>query len=148
MDTQNIEIVLKYIHFVCIFVIVGSLIAEFVLLGPRVSRKELARISRIDGLYGLASMILLAAGLSLWFWVGKPADYYSKNPLFLMKIGLFILIGLLSIKPTIFFIKERKGDAEEEVEIPRSIRTMLRMEIIILFMIPIFAVMMAKGIGL
>jgi putative membrane protein len=58
------------------------------------------------------------------------------------------VIGLLSIYPTVFFIKNRKGDPEEMVTIPKSIFWMIRLELLLVFSIPILAGMMAKGIGM
>lgn len=146
---MSTELILRYVHFTSIFAIVGCLVAEHLLLKPSLSRKELLRISKIDGIYGFAVLILLAAGLTLWFGGhGKPMEFYSKNPIFHTKLALFAGIGLLSIYPTVFFIKNRKGPAGEKVQIPLSLFWMIRLELILLFLIPILAGMMAKGIGL
>src|SRR5690242_2822278 len=104
------EILLRYVHFISIFGIVGSLVSEHMLLKKEMTRAELKRLSRIDAVYGLAALTLLGAGLTLWFsGVGKPAYYYSHNWIFHLKITCFALLGVLSIYPTIFFIKNR-GD--------------------------------------
>ncbi len=113
------------------------------------TRSEVSLLARIDSVYGLAAVILLLAGLTLWLGsIGKPAEFYSKNWIFLTKICLFIAIGLLSIYPTVFFIKNRKGQPDEFITIPKVIFWMLRLEILLVFMIPILAGLMAKGIGL
>ena len=90
-----------------------------------------------------------AAGLTLWFGgYGKPTEFYSQNPIFHLKLSLFVGIGLLSIYPTVFFIKNRKGLPDEKIRLPKSLFWMIRFELILLFLIPILAGMMAKGIGL
>jgi putative membrane protein len=61
---------------------------------------------------------------------------------------LFVIIGLLSIYPTVFFIKKRKGNPTELVTIPKSIFLMIRLELVLVFTIPLLAGLMAKGIGL
>lgn len=143
------ELILRYFHFVSIFVIVGSLVSEHLLLKPTLSRKEINLISRIDGIYGLAVLTLLAAGLTLWFGgFGKPTEFYSQNPTFHLKLSLFVGIGLLSIYPTVFFNKNRKGNPDEILSVPKAIFWMIRLELILLFLIPILAGMMAKGIRL
>lgn len=141
------EILVKYLHFLCIFGIVGALVSEHLLLKETMTRAQIKRLARIDGVYGLAALLLLAAGLTLWFGVGKPAEFYSKNYLFHTKVGLFVLIGLLSIVPTVFFLKNQKGDLTEEVKIPTHIKMLVRLELLILFIIPLLASLMAKGIG-
>lgn len=142
------ELVLRYLHFISIFAIVGSLVSEHLLLKKSLSRKELDRLSKIDGVYGLAALVLLGVGMTLWLGgIGKPTEFYSNNPIFHIKLTLFVLIGLLSIYPTVFFLKNRKGDPDEIVTIPKAIFWSLRLELFLLFTIPILAGLMAKGIG-
>jgi len=146
---MTVEIILRYLHFISIFAIVGSLVSEHVLLKREMRRSELNQVARIDAVYGLAAITLLAAGLILWLGsIGKPAEFYSKNWIFQIKISFFIVIGLLSIYPTIFFIKNRKGNTDEIVKIPQTIFWMLRLELILVFIIPLLAGLMAKGTGL
>lgn len=142
------EILLRYLHFISIFTIVGTLAIEYVLLKPTLTRKEIAYLAKIDGLYGLAAITLLGAGFTLWFGVGKPAAFYSDNPVFWAKIGLFVIVGILSIAPTLFFNKHRKGEATDIIEVPKSLKRNVSLELILLLIIPILAGIMAKGIGL
>lgn len=143
------EILLRYVHFTSIFFIVGSLFTEFVLLKKEMSRSELARLARIDAVYGIASIALLAAGLTLWLGsIGKPSEFYTNNPIFLIKLGLFTVVGLLSIYPTVYFLRNRKGNENERIITPKAIIWMLRLELILIFVIPLFAGLMSKGVGL
>ncbi len=145
---MTLEILLRYIHFISIFTIVGSLSAEAVLLKSTMTRKELSRLARIDGLYGIAAISLLGAGLTLWLGgFGKTEYFYSKNWIFHTKILLFLVVGILSIKPTVFFLQQRKGNPGDTVSIPGSIKTLLKIELILLVIIPLLAGLMAKGIG-
>jgi putative membrane protein len=142
------EIILRYIHFISIFAIVGSIVSEHLLLKKEMTRHELGRLARIDAVYGIAALSLLAAGLTLWLAsLGKPAVFYTKNWIFHTKLTCFILVGLLSIYPTVFFIKNRKGNPDELVKIPSLVFWMLRFELLLLFVIPLLAGLMAKGIG-
>jgi putative membrane protein len=145
---MNLEILLRYVHFISIFAIVGSLVAEHLLLKKTLSRTEIERLSKIDGIYGLAVLVLLVVGLTLWFGgYGKPTEFYNQNPIFHTKLALFGIIGISSIYPTVYFFKNRKGDPNEILTVPKSIFWMLRLEILLLFVIPILAGLMAKGIG-
>lgn len=142
------EIVLRYLHFISIFAIVGSLVSEHLLLKKELTRAEISRIARIDAVYGMAALTLLAAGLTLWFsGVGKDSVYYSKNWIFHLKLTCFAAIGILSIFPTMFFLKNRKGNPSEIVAIPKAIFWMLRCELMLLFIIPLLAGLMAKNVG-
>lgn len=143
------EVIVKYLHFVFIFVVVSCVVVEHLLLKPQMTKAELKRLSTIDGIYGFASILVVAAGLTLWLGgIGKPAEFYTNNHIFLTKVGLFVIVGLLSIHPTVFFLKNRKGDnLEEVVNIPKSVKMVIRVELLILFLMPLLATLMAKGVG-
>lgn len=146
---MSAEILLRYVHFISIFTIVGTLVSEHMLLQKQMTRAAISKVARLDGLYGLAAITLLGAGLTLWLGeFGKPAVVYSKNWIFHTKLALFILIGLLSIYPTVFFLKNRKGDVAELVEVPKLVFVMVRLEILLLFIIPLLAGLMSRGVGL
>ncbi|MBX2961157.1 MAG: DUF2214 family protein [Cyclobacteriaceae bacterium] len=142
------ELLLRYIHFISIFTIVATLVAEHLLLKKELTRSKISRLARIDGVYGIAALVLLGAGLTLWLGgFGKPTEFYSKNWIFHLKLSLFVCIGLLSIYPTVFFLKQRKGNGEEKVIVPKAIFWMLRLELLLLFIIPLLAGLMAKSVG-
>lgn len=145
---MTIEIFLRYIHFISIFTIVATLSIEFVLLKKEMTRSEIARLAKIDALYGIAALSLVGAGITLWLGgFGKPAIFYSRNYIFLTKIFLFLMIGILSIKPTFFFIKQQKGNPDETIRIPSAFSWMLRTELVLLVLIPLLAGLMSHGIG-
>jgi putative membrane protein len=58
------------------------------------------------------------------------------------------VVGLLSIYPTVYFLKNRKGNANEVLSTPIVIIWMLRLELLLVFVIPFLAGLMAKGVGL
>ncbi|MFZ5973316.1 MAG: DUF2214 family protein [Bacteroidota bacterium] len=145
---MTLELFLRYIHFVSIFVIVSTLVSEHLLLKKEMTRAELGRLARIDAVYGFAALSLLAAGLTLWLTgIGKPTVFYSKNWVFHTKLTLFIAVGLLSVYPTIFFLRNRKGNHNEMVNIPQVIFWLIRFELLLLFIIPLLAGLMARGVG-
>ena len=145
---MTLELFLRYAHFISIFGIVGTLVGEHLLLKPLLTRQEIGRISRIDSVYGLAALTLLAAGLTLWLGgFGKQTEFYTKNWIFHLKLTCFIAIGLLSIYPTVFFLKQRKGDPAELINVPKAIFLMIRIELVLLFLIPLLAGLMSRGIG-
>lgn len=143
------EILLKYIHFICIFVIVGALVGEHLLMKSEMTRQEIKRVGVLDAMYGIAAVVILAAGFTMWFndSIAKSADYYSQNWIFLTKIGLFSIVGILSIFPSLFLSKQKKGNPDETVQVPKQMVWYIRIELLLLFLMPLFATLMAKGIG-
>ncbi len=140
-------LLIKYCHYLSILMVFAGLLAEVIILKPQHTRAEIKSQAKYDGLYGLGAILVVGIGLTLWYGVGKPAEYYSNNWIFLTKFGLFTLIGLLSIAPTIFFLKNRKGDQLEVIEIPRYIKPLVIIELILLLIMPLLAVLMANGYG-
>jgi len=115
-------------------------------LKPVISKDTLKRLGIIDAVYGISALVVLTCGILMWLSVGKPKEFYSKNMLFHIKMTLFFITGILSIIPTIFLIKNRKTD-KEEIEVPKKIIMIIRIELLIFITIPILAVLMARGIG-
>ena len=100
----------------------------------------------IDGIYGFSAVVTLVAGLLLVFWVGKPSQYYAGNMIFHLKAGIFILIAVMSIYPTVFFMRLRNSHGAD-VEVPRIIVRIKRAELLVLSVLPLLAIMMARGYG-
>lgn len=141
------EIIVRYIHFLGIIGLSAALIGEHLLIAPTVSAERMRKLAMVDAIYGISAILVLTAGLLLWFWVGKPAEFYSKNWVFHLKVTLFVVIALLSIYPTVFFLKHRKTHADL-VTIPKKLIVVLRFEILLLLVIPLLAVLMSRGVGL
>jgi putative membrane protein len=58
-----------------------------------------------------------------------------------------VVLGLLSIIPTLFYQKNKKGPSEEKVSIPKRIIMFIRVELLILVIMPLLATLMAYGVG-
>ena len=139
--------IVKYFHIIFIFGVVSTVVAEHLLLKEQMTRQEVRRVAILDGIYGACAIALLAMGLLMWFVLGKPAEYYNVNWIFHLKVGLFVVVGLLSIVPTRYLLKNRKGDQQEVIAVPKSIKMIIRLELLLLFIIPLLATLMAQGIG-
>jgi putative membrane protein len=138
----------RYLHFIAVFAIVGAIIAEQFMISSNMSKKEIKLLAKVDALYGIGALLVLAAGLILWFWVGKHAEFYTRNWIFHTKLTLFVLMGLLSIYPTIFFLKSSRGvDLDTMIKVPPAVLVCLRAELLLLIIIPILATLMSLGIG-
>ena len=140
------EIIIRYLHFIGIMALSASLIAEHLLLAKEISLIKLKRILRIDIVFGLSAITILTTGLLQWFVVGKPSAYFNTNFLFHTKFTIFIIMAILSLFPTRFYIKKRK-QGKDVVRIPKSIFTFIKIELLLLFTIPLLAVLMVNGFG-
>jgi putative membrane protein len=124
------------------------LVLELVLVTPTLTRAEIRKLVLIDAVFGASAVLVLIAGLLQWFHGGKPSAFYTHNPVFIAKITLFAIAALLSIHPTVYFIRNRKGPDGESVMPPKSVSMAIRIELAAILFIPLLAVLMARGVGL
>lgn len=142
-----LDILIRYLHLGAVLVLAGALIIENMAMAPQISREDLRNLLKVDAAYGLSALLVLVCGLMLWFTGAKPSAFYSGNPIFHAKVGLFVVVGLLSIYPTVFLMRHRKSDAET-FAVPAGVRRVLRLELALLAIIPVLAFLMARGVGL
>lgn len=137
----------RLLHFGAIFTFAGALIIENMATKPRITGEDARNLAKVDAVCGISAILVLGFGLTLWLWVGKPSEFYSSNPLFHAKIGLFTLMAVCAVVPTIFFAKHRKSVAYV-IEVPPLLRLLLKFQLVLLVIIPLLALLMARGIGL
>ena len=137
-------------HFLA-FGLVAILAYELALVRIGLSGADIARVARIDAAYGLFAMLIVAVGIGRVYWGGKGPDYYFANPWFWAKMGAFVLVGLLSILPTMRFFRWRKAlrttDALPAPAEIKSVRGVLMAEAVCLASVPLFAAAMARWTG-
>ena len=144
-------IALAFIHHAAAFVVVGALMTELVVLRNELTVASARSVLRMDAVYGVAATVLLVAGLLRVFYTEKGAAYYFASGSFLAKLGLFVIVGLLSIYPTMVFLGWRKALRAQIVPaldagVRRKVRLLIHVELTLLFVIMLMAVMMARGI--
>jgi putative membrane protein len=141
------------LHHLCAFTMTACLIYEFIAYRKGLSIKEARQIQSVDIVYGISAGLLIAAGLLRVYFFEKGSNYYFHNYVFWTKMALFTIVGLLSVYPTIRYIKWNPALAENRVpEIPdnefKLIRRLLWLELIGIALILFAAPMMARGIGM
>ena len=141
------------LHHLCAFTLSACLIYEFVAFRQGLGVDEARRIQRVDLWYGVSAGLLIAVGLLRVFYFEKGAAFYAANLMFWVKMALFVIVGLLSIYPTIRYIKWNPTLAENrspeilDAEY-KNIRLLLSLEIIGLALILFAAPAMARAIGM
>ena len=145
------DLALAVTHHWALLLLVAALFAEFILLRQPPSADWVRALARIDQAYGGAAMLLLAAGFARVFWGGKGADFYLDNPVFWAKVAVFVVVGLLSIVPTLRYprwLKQLKasGRLPQEAQVEDT-RRWVGWQLLLFVVLPVLAAMMARGIG-
>jgi putative membrane protein len=142
-----LDLYLAIAHHLLIFGIFGIICAEFWALRPGVTSATVARIASIDLWYGILAAAVIVVGFCRAIFAAKGWAYYSHNGFFWAKILDFAVIGILSVPPTVKFIRWRKsGTVPGDPDIQR-VRRYLHAELALFVFLPIFAAAMARGYG-
>ncbi len=151
--TMQTTFLITYLHYLSFILVGAALFTELLLVKQQLNKVNLSRIVKADAVYGIFSIVLVTTGLIRVFYFGKGSDYYFSNWIFNLKFSLFILVGLLSILPTIQFLKSNKKYKNEpnetQIDLPNytKIRISVILEFFILLLIPFLAILMANGVG-
>lgn len=141
-----------FLHFLAAFALVGALAAQLALLGQNISPPVVRRLRITDAVYGVSATLVAAAGLLRVFYFEKGAAYYFFNAAFLAKLALFLLVGALSVYPTLKFLswhRAVKAGAALQVETKTlgALRATLRLELAGVALLVLCASLMAHGVG-
>jgi putative membrane protein len=144
---------LAYLHFASIMLLTAFLVSELCLCTPRLRLEQVPLLARLDLFYLVAAIAALASGALRVFVTGKGAPFYLDNPVFYIKLALFLAIGLVSISPTMQFLRWRRAVHAGEQPVLhendiRAARRYIELELALLAFMPLMAVLMARGIGL
>ncbi|MEO7254286.1 MAG: DUF2214 family protein [Casimicrobium sp.] len=145
------DTVLAMFHHLLAFGMVGLIMAEWVILRGAPSEDVLQRIARIDGFYGVSAVALLIVGVLRVIYGVKGYAFYTGNPVFWLKIALFVATGLLSVMPTMRFIRWSRA-VKQDSALPEAAswfatRRLIVWELHCLSGVMICAALMARGIG-
>ena len=148
MNALALDATLAVAHHLVVFSLVAVLVAELVLAHGPVDARRLQQLGRLDGAYGGLAMLTIVAGLSRAVYGAKGWSFYAGNPLFWAKIGVFVVIGLLSIVPTVRLARWRRSGTLPDAAALLGVRAWMRAQAVLIIAIPVLAVLMARGIGI
>jgi len=138
----------RLLHFAFLLVYAGCVVIKNMALARKISREDAHNLTRINKVLALSSGLAVLVGLLLWLGVGRPAGFYSSNPIFLAKLALVFILIALSVAPARFLRSRPSSEADATINVPAWIRISVRMELMVLILVALLAGLMARGIGL
>lgn len=147
------DLILAIAHHLCVFTLAGLLIAEVALLRPGIAGERIRQIGAIDAAYGAMAGLVIVVGVLRVIFGDKGAEYYLHNWAFWLKMAAFLLVGLLSVPPTLAILgwrrqlKDNPGFTPDPLLVGR-LRRFFAGEILAFAFIPAFAAAMARGYGI
>jgi len=141
-----------FLHHLAAFMLVAAVCIEFALIREPLSDHIARKLIRVDVLYGVSAGAILIIGFLRVMYFEKGPAFYFSNTFFLLKLLLFVLVGLLSIRPTREFLSWRgplKAGRLPVVEPARirRVRQAVNLELVAIALLLLCAALMAHGVG-
>ena len=139
-------------HYMAFFALTAAIVLTLALVSESMSIDTARRIRRADRVAGLSATLLLVFGTLRVFFFEKGADYYADNLFFQIKIGLFLLAALISIYPTLQFVRW-KSELDQDIapelgaEQVKKLKRALHWELVLIIGVLLCASLMARGFG-
>jgi putative membrane protein len=147
------DALLSYAHIISNIFMGAALYTQLKRFQKNLSLEDAIALQKADAIYGTTALITLATGLIRAFSGPKGTEFYFSNPVFHVKLSLFIIIGLLSIYPTVVFLKWRRETRLGQIPVCdeqtfKKLRAVIFTEFLLFIFIPFFGALVARGIGL
>jgi putative membrane protein len=149
---MTVEAILAYLHLLAILTMVVFISSEAALCRVQwLNAAVVERLAKVDRVYGIAAILVLATGVARTVWGVKGTSWYWTNPLLHVKLTLFVVVGVISIFPTLRYIRWRKalratGALPAEADILKT-RKLVMVQAHLIALIPLVAVFLARGFG-
>jgi putative membrane protein len=145
------EPLIAYLHYLSIILLAGFLVGELVMCRAGMTTEQARRLAGIDAVFFASALAALATGLLRLFFYAKGVSFYTGNSVFWAKMALYVIIAALSITPTRTFLRWKRAATERGAapagdEIAAA-RRLIHIELGLLALMPLLAVLMARGIG-
>ena len=139
-------------HFVAFFALAAALVLELTLITESISVETAKRIQRADRVIGMAAILVLVFGFLRVIYFEKGSDYYFSNTFFQIKLGLFFVAALISLIPTLQFVRWKhelkQGIAPDMTSASvKRLKRIIHWELVLIGGIMLCASLMAKGFG-
>ena len=109
------------------------------------------RLARLDRILWIATAAVLLSGLARICWGAKGAAWYWSNPLLHLKLTLFLVAAVLMLGPTRRIARWQRALAAD-ASLPAAhevlgVRRLVMIETHLVAVIPLAAVVLARGYG-
>ena len=150
--TLWIDAILAYLHFTAIFLLFAFMTVEVMLMRGDLDAKAIRLLARMDLWYFGSAIAALVTGFLRLALGAKGADFYFSGWPVYAKLALFFAVAIVSIQPTLTFIRWRRAAEHDAAwRVPdderKRMRRYLMIELHLAALIPLVAVIMARGLA-
>ncbi len=123
------------------------LLAELMIMHAKPGPAEVVTVQRIDLWYGILAAAILALGFLRAIFAAKGWAYYEHNIWFWAKVATFLVIGGLSVPPTVLYLRWRNDGVPPGPSQAVLVRRLLWAQVGLFALLPVFAAAMARSYG-
>ncbi|MDH3914931.1 MAG: DUF2214 family protein [Chromatiales bacterium] len=147
-----IDAFVAYFHYLGIMLLLAALVGEHLLLSGELDAGRGRQLVITDVIYVVAVALVLVSGLLRLSYFGKGLAFYTSNPLFHVKMTLFVIAAILSVYPTVQIRGMRPAVRSGQAPglgagMIRRLKLLVRVELMLIASIPLLAVLMGRGFG-
>lgn len=142
---------LAWLHYLAMMFLAAALVAEHLMFSPRPDLATARKIVIVDVIYGVSLLVVFLTGLARLSHGGKGIAFYMQNGAFHTKFTLFIVMAVIWLYPAIKFMGWRRSIKSGTVPSladadARRLLMAIRIQLLILVLIPLLGAMMARGV--
>jgi putative membrane protein len=149
--TLWLDALLAYLHFTAIFLLFAFLTVEVMLVRGPLDATAIRLLGRVDAWYFGSAIAALVTGFLRLAAGAKGADFYLSGWPIYVKLALFVAVAIVSLQPTRTFIRWRKAADDPSWKLAdeerKRMRRYLMIELHLAALIPLVAVIMARGLA-
>lgn len=147
-----LDATLAYLHFTAVFVLFSFLVVETMMMRGALDATAVRVLGRVDIWFFGSAIAALATGFMRLVLGAKGPDFYLASWPIYVKVALFLAVGIVSVGPTLRFIRWRRMlERDPAWRVPdaerRLVRRLLMVEVHLAALIPLVAVIMSRGLG-
>ena len=139
---MTLEAFLASLHLVAILTLVVFLSSEAALCRTEwMNAAVVRRLAKLDMIYGITALVLLLTGIARIVWGAKGLTWYVSQPLFHLKVLLFVVAAVISLRPTFTIRRWLKAlNVAGTLPQPESVRFVRKWIMVQAHIIPVIAV--------
>jgi putative membrane protein len=146
-----LDALLAYLHYTAIFLLFAFMTVEVMLMRGALDAPAIRLLGRVDLWYFGSAIAALVTGFLRLAFGAKGAEFYLSGWPIYVKLALFFAVAIVSIQPTMTFIRWRKHlEADPAWKLDEGERARMRrylmIEVHLAALIPLVAVIMARGL--
>jgi putative membrane protein len=141
-----IEALIRGIHLIAVLAVFVGMLIVLPSASTPVDRESGSQLLKIYYLKLAALLVAALAGLILWLAIGKPASFYTDNPVFHVKLGVFAFLALALTAETLS-VRRFLGQATEPARLPAWLGIVQKVMLLLFLVVLPLAYLMARGIG-